>query len=96
MQKTKFSVNIFFSKHEQMSGSLQICSHLLKKSLTENSIFCSLTYGLQSKVFHFQGRSTKLHPDLRFAGGMGGTRGAIFWRGVDSMMGTTDDNHQIF
>ena len=50
----------------------------------------------KGKYFIFKGDRPNSTPDLRFAGGMGGTRGAIFWRGVDSMMGTTDDNHQIF
>ena len=38
-QKTKFSVNDFFGKCYQIHTFFQICSHLLKKSLTENFIF---------------------------------------------------------
>ena len=34
-----FSVKDFFSKYEQIHGLLWICSHLLKKSLTENFSF---------------------------------------------------------
>ena len=42
-QKIKFSVNDFFSKCEQVRSFLRICSHLLKKSLTEHFIFlCSV------------------------------------------------------
>ena len=39
-KKTKFSVKDFFSKCDQMCRKLQIWSHLLKKSLVENFIFC--------------------------------------------------------
>ena len=42
-QKMKFSINDFFSKCEQIRIFLQICSHLLKKSLMENFIFCAVT-----------------------------------------------------
>ena len=38
-QKMKFSIKDFFSKCEQIRKKLQICSHLLKKSLMENFIF---------------------------------------------------------
>ena len=41
-QKTKFSIKNCFSKYDQIRSFLQIWSHLLKKSLTENFIFlCS-------------------------------------------------------
>ena len=32
----------FFSKCEQISMKLRICSHLLRKSFMENFIFCSV------------------------------------------------------
>ena len=32
----------FFSKYDQIRKKLQIWSHLLKKSLMENSIFCAV------------------------------------------------------
>ena len=41
-QKKKFSVKDFFSKCDQIRSFLRICSHLLKKSLTENIIFCAV------------------------------------------------------
>ena len=52
-QKIKFSIKDFFSKCDQMCRKLQIWSHLLKKSLMENFIFCiaypsKLGYDLQS------------------------------------------------
>ena len=36
----KFSIKDFFSKCDQIRWYLQIWSHLLKKSLMENFIFC--------------------------------------------------------
>ena len=41
-QKMKFSSKDFFSKCDQTRSFLRIWSHLLKKSLIENSIFCTV------------------------------------------------------
>ena len=41
-QKMKFSINDFFSKCDQIRSFLRIWSHLLKKSLMENFIFCAV------------------------------------------------------
>ena len=41
-QKMKFSIKDFFSKWDQIHRKLQIWSHLLKKSLIENFIFCAV------------------------------------------------------
>ena len=38
----KFSIKDFFSKCDQIRSFLRICSHLLKKSLMENFIFCAV------------------------------------------------------
>ena len=38
----KFSIEDFFSKYEQIQRKLQIWSHLLKKSLMENFLFCAV------------------------------------------------------
>ena len=38
----KFSIKYFFSKCDEIPSFLQIWSHLLKKSLTENFIFCAV------------------------------------------------------
>ena len=38
----KFSINDFYSKCDQIRSSLRIWSHLLKKSLMENFIFCAV------------------------------------------------------
>ena len=39
-QKMKFSIKNFFSKCDQIRRKLRIWSHILKKSLIENFIFC--------------------------------------------------------
>ena len=41
-QKMKFSIKNFFSKCDQIRSSLQIWSHLLKKFLIANFIFCAV------------------------------------------------------
>ena len=41
VQKLKFSVKDFFSKCDQIRRKLWIWSHLLKKSLMEDLIFCA-------------------------------------------------------
>ena len=43
VQKMKFSIIDFFSKCDQIRRKLWIWSHLLKKSLMENFIFCAVT-----------------------------------------------------
>ena len=40
-QKMKFFINDFFSKCDQIRKKLRIWSHLRKKSLMENFIFCA-------------------------------------------------------
>ena len=40
-QKMKFSIKDFFSKFDQIPNFLRIWSHLLKKSIMENFIFCA-------------------------------------------------------
>ena len=41
-QKMKFSIKEFFCKYDQIRRKLRIWSHLLKKSLMENFIFCAV------------------------------------------------------
>ena len=43
-QKIKFSIKDLFSKCEQIHRKLWIWSHLLKKSLMENFIFCAVYF----------------------------------------------------
>ena len=45
-QTMRFSVKDFFSKCDEIRRKLWICSHLLKKSLMENFIFCAVIYAL--------------------------------------------------
>ena len=40
-KKMKFSIKDFFSKCDQIRSFLRIWSHLLKKLLVENFIFCA-------------------------------------------------------
>ena len=46
----KFSIKDFFSKCDQIRRKLRIYSHLLKKSLIENFIFCVVTH--EKTEFH--------------------------------------------
>ena len=41
-EKIKFSVKDFFGKCELIHSLRQTCSHVLKKSLTNDFIFCSV------------------------------------------------------
>ena len=41
-QKMKFTIKGLFSKYDQIRRKLRIWSHLLKKSLMENFIFCAV------------------------------------------------------
>ena len=43
-QNMKFSIKDFFSKYKQIRSLLRIWSHLLKKSLIENFIFCAVIF----------------------------------------------------
>ena len=51
-QKMKFSVTDFFSKCDQIRSFLRTWSHLLKKSVMENFIFCALLKIL-AEIFSF-------------------------------------------
>ena len=46
-QKTKFSIKDFFSKCDQIRRKLRIWSHLQKKSLMENFLFCAVYAALR-------------------------------------------------
>ena len=52
-QKMKFSIKNFFSKCDQIRRKLQIWSHLLKKYLQENFIFCAVIPKSQQKKVTF-------------------------------------------
>ena len=42
-QKAEFSIKDFFSKCDQIRSFLRIWSHLLKKCLMKNFIFCTMS-----------------------------------------------------
>ena len=50
-QKMKFSIRDFLSKCDQIRSFLRIWSHLLKKSLMENFIFCAMSESSSSILF---------------------------------------------
>ena len=56
----KFSIKDFFSKCDQIRSCLRIWSHLPKKSLTENFIFCAVYenitvhYRQENRISHGQ------------------------------------------
>ena len=56
----KFSITDFFSKCDQVRTFLGICSHLLKKSVMENFIFCAGEASTISPMFqlHFATKMT--------------------------------------
>ena len=51
-QKMKFSVKDFFNKCDQIHNFLRIWSHLLKKFLMENFIFCADYKDTASRFLH--------------------------------------------
>ena len=55
VQKMKFSIKDFFSKYDQIRRKLRIWSHLLKKLLMENFIFCEIVNG-KLHFFDFRDR----------------------------------------
>ena len=50
-QKMKFSIKDFFSKFDQVRHFQRIWSHLLKKSLMENFIFCAVSFVTEVIIF---------------------------------------------
>ena len=51
-QKMKFFFKDFFSKYDEIRRKLWICSHLLKKSLIENFIFCAVIAIFMRKLLY--------------------------------------------
>ena len=56
-QKMKFSIKDLFSKCDQIHRKLQIRSHLLRKSLMGNFIFCALKWVM---AYFFSRRKLKI------------------------------------
>ena len=55
----KFSIKDFFSKCDQIRNFLGIWSHLLKKSIMENFIFCALTVIIDRVIINIRERTIK-------------------------------------
>ena len=51
----KFSIKDFFSKCDLISSFLRIWSHLLKKPVMENFIFCAVITEMLASYFHAEG-----------------------------------------
>ena len=49
----------FFSKYDQICRKLRICSHLLKKSLMENFIFCAVEREQKLVIYRHEKESSK-------------------------------------
>ena len=66
-QKMKFPINDFFSKCDQIRRKLQIWSHLLKKLLMENFIFCVMPKMAQERLHKFcdSKKIMKIYPSLK-------------------------------
>ena len=62
VQKVKFSIKGFFSKCDQIRSLLRIWSHLLKKSLMENFIFCAMKVSQDPLVVNYFRK--KIHLDI--------------------------------
>ena len=62
-KKMKFSIMDFFSKCDQISSLLRIWSHLLKKYLMENFIFCAVLDLLSVKEIELSNNFAKKRLD---------------------------------
>ena len=56
----KFFIKDFFSKSDQIRNFLRIWSHLMKKSLMENFIFCAVPFA-NPKIWKIQFWDTKIY-----------------------------------
>ena len=52
-KKIKFSIKDFFSKCDQICNFLRIWSHLLRKSLMDNLIFCVMIFNKNDTTYGF-------------------------------------------
>ena len=66
-QKKKFSIKDFVSKCDQIRRKLRIWSHLQKKSLMENFIFCAVSGNRSSFAYYeeggFRDDPSPIHPE---------------------------------
>ena len=80
-QKMKFSIKDFFSKCDQIRSFLRIWTHLLKKSLIENFIFCAVQ---NSSKWEYPGflyllRNVFKERNWRGKSFVNGEKSRIFW-----------------
>ena len=65
-QKMKFSIKDFFNKCDQIRSFLRIWSHLLKKSLMENFIFCAVDLVLRNVIYKLTNENPVIKDILTF------------------------------
>ena len=68
-QKIKFAIKDFFSKCDQIRRKLRIWSHLLKKSLMENFVFCAVYIFCRNTgklLFKKNSRTCLVATDIRY------------------------------
>ena len=89
----KFSINDFFSKYDQIRRKLRIWSHLLKKSLAENFIFCAVRLVIGGKAGKETTESSKLEFLLTFSANNfalseaeGNDAGLLDWEGIADLL----------
>ena len=90
----RFSIKDFFSKYDKMRRKLRIWSHLLKKSLMENFIFCAFSIRFSpflanvlilhppktpEKLSISPEKSQKTFDFLTFSGGIESFSGVLRW-----------------
>ena len=71
-QKMKFFIKDFFSKFDQIRSFLRIWSHLVKKSLMENFIFCAVlqvTWETWTLLLTFQFNFALFKMKIKYFGG---------------------------
>ena len=67
VQKLKFSIKGFFSKCDQIRTFLRIGSHLLKKSLMENFIFCAVNIEIYEFYLNLTKKAARVKSVLCFS-----------------------------
>ena len=67
VQKMKLSITDFFSKCDQIRSFLRLWSHLLKKSLMKNFIFCTLQLTQKDNPQKISFRINYINKRIRFS-----------------------------
>ena len=79
-QKIKFFIKDFFSKCDQLRSFLRIWSHLLKKSLMENFIFCAVHHEYMEII-----SMMNVSQGTKYASGLYGMNWPKIWVGSAKM-----------